>query len=256
MRVATRNRYLEPGSKFYDIWNILPEYQRMWDEAQRDADMHKHSIRLFGELYGRGVQKGVDYGPRKRISFFGMMINRTLVSPACLRIFAALWEVTDLLVPRVCLVKGLEAALEVDTNFLSRINPIEGNICEGVVIQPYSWVRRLANGSTFLLKKKNEAFKEKQKACKPPAPVDSEVLRLRVLFEEYINNSRVQTVFSQWGCIEEPKQIGQYIRLTIADALDDFLKDHGTAWNAATKQQQGQITKVGATVAGMWKDFL
>jgi len=256
MRVATRNRYLEPGSKFYDIWNILPEYQRVWDEAQCDADRHKHSIRLFGELYGQGVQKGVDYGPKKQIRFFGMMIDGALMSSACLGIFAALWEITDLLVPRMCLVKGLRAALEVETNFPSLINPIEDNICEGVVIQPYSTVYRLHSGSTFLLKKKNEAFKEKQKARKPPAPVDSEVLRMRAMFDEYITEARLQNVFSKEGCIQEPRQIGEYIRLVIADALEDFRKSHGAAWNVATKQQQGQITKVGAVVAGMLKNYL
>ena len=257
MRVATRNRYLEPGSKFYDIWNILPKYQYMWDGIQNYVDHYTISVRLFGELYGRGIQKGVDYKPGKKIGFFGVMLNGSLLYPSWLFVFSIerCWP-PDLLVPRVDLVEGLDVALAVDTNFPTMISPIEGNICEGVVIQPYHKVYRLSNGSTFLLKKKNEAFKEKQKARKPPAPVDSEVLRLHGLFEEYINDNRVQNVFSQWGCIEEPKQIGEYIRLIIADALEDFLKDYGAAWNVATKQQQGQITKVGATVAGMLKSYL
>jgi len=256
MRVGTRNRYLEPGSKFYDIWNVLPKYQRMWDEIKAYSNRHSCSLRLFGELYGQGIQKGVDYKPGKKIGFFGIMSDGHLLSPSLLRITAIMGKTEDMLVPRVALIEGLEAALDVDTNFPTLINPIEGNICEGVVIQPYHHVYKLANGPTFLLKKKNEAFKEKQKACKPPASVDSEVARLRGLFDEYINDSRVQTVFSQWGCIEEPKQLGEYIRLTIADALEDFLKDHGAAWNVVTKQQQGQITKVGAAVAGILKNYL
>ena len=154
------------------------------------------------------------------------------------------------------LVKGLGAALEVDTNFPTKINPLEGNICEGVVIQPYSKVYRLHSGATFLLKKKNEAFKEKQKARKPPAPVDSEVARMRGMFDEYITESRLRSVFSKEGCIQEPRQIGDYIRLVIADALEDFIKDHGAAWNVATKQQRGQITKVGGQVADMLKGHL
>ena len=92
MRVASRNRYLEPGSKFYDIWNILPEYQRMWDRAQRVVDRFDVSIRLFGELYGRGVQKGVDYGPKKRIGLFGVILDGQLMSPSYLKTFAALKE--------------------------------------------------------------------------------------------------------------------------------------------------------------------
>ena len=256
MKVASRNRYLEPSSKFYNIWDILPEYQRVWDEAQFDVDRHKHSIRIFGELYGQGVQTGVDYKPGKKLRFFGMMIADSLVSPSCLGIFAALWKVEDLLVPRVCLIKGLEVALNIDTNFPSLINPIEGNICEGVVIQPYSKVYRLSSGSTFLLKKKNKAFKEKQKARRSPAPVDSEVMRLRGLFELYITENRLHSVFSKEGCIQEPGQIGDYIRLTIADATTDFVKDYENDWTSLNKSQRGQVTKVGATVASMLKGYL
>ena len=257
MRVATRSRYLEPGSKFYDIWNILPKYQQVWDEILDWVDCYTVSIRLFGELYGQGIQKGVYYKPRKKIGFFGVMVDSNLLYPSWLRGFAInRGGLEDSLVPRVDLVDGLEAALAVGTNFPTTINPIEGNICEGVVIQPYHKVYRLSNGSTFLLKKKNEAFKEKQKARKPPIPVDSETLRLHAMFETYITGNRLNNVFSNWGCIEEPQQIGEYIRLVIADALEDFIKDHGAAWNVATRQQQGQITKVGGTIAGMLKGYL
>lgn len=255
MRVASRNRYLEPGSKFYDIWNILPEYQQMWDAIQRYANLGG-SVRMFGELYGQGVQKGVDYKPGKKIAFFGVMENNQLLSTAYLRLAALMGGYEDLLVPRVCLVKGLGAALAVDTNFPTMINPIEGNICEGVVIQPYSKVYRLSNGSTFLLKKKNEAFKERQKARKPPAPVDSEVLRLRILFMEYITVNRLESIFSKEGPIQEPSQIGAYIRYMIQDALADFLKGHEIAWDAMDKKQRGQVTKAGAAVAEMLRKYL
>lgn len=256
MRVASRNRYLEPGSKFYDIWGILSEYRRMWDELQGVTVRHNVSVRLFGELYGQGVQKDVDYKPGKKISFFGIMMDNMLISPSWLRAAAEFAQVENLLVPRVKLIKGLEAALDVDTNFLSMINPIEGNICEGVVIQPYSKVYRLADGSTFLLKKKNEAFKEKQKVRKPLVPVDSEVMRLHTIFKNYITENRLNNVFSNWGCIERPEQIGEYIRLVIMDATVEFAKDYDIAWWALGKKQRGQVTKVGAIVAGMLKNYL
>jgi len=211
---------------------------------------------MFGELYGQNIQKGVDYGPSKRISFFGVMIDGKLISSSWLTIFAMLGEIMDLLVPRVELIEGLGAALAVDTNFPTMINPTEGNICEGVVIQPYHKVYRLANGTTFMLKKKNEAFLERTKAPKPKVPVDSEVARLHGMFEEYVNDNRIQSVFSKWGCIEEPKQIGEYIHLIISDAVDDFIKDHGAAWATADKKQQGQITKVGGQVANLLQGYL
>ena len=47
MRVATRKRYLEPGSKFYDIWNVLPKYQHVWNKLYEYVKYYTLSIRLF-----------------------------------------------------------------------------------------------------------------------------------------------------------------------------------------------------------------
>lgn len=266
MRVGSRKRFLEPGSRFYKIWDILPEYQHVWDGISyyrtAYASLKDTSIRLFGELFGSKVQKGVDYTPSQEIvgkqylHFFGVMWDDELMPPITLDWYATALGFFDLLVPKVAIVKGLDAALAIDIEFPTKLNPVEGNICEGVVIQPYNKVYRLSSGSTFLLKKKNEAFKEKVSAPKPKAPIDSEVLRLHIMFEEYITDSRLQGVFSKEGSIQEPKQIGDYIRLMIQDALEDFLKDHGAAWAVMNKGQQGQVTKVGRTVAKMLQGYL
>jgi len=103
---------------------------------------------------------------------------------------------------------------------------------------------------------KRPSILKKTKAPKPKVPVDSEVARLHAIFETYITENRLNNVFSNWGCIEESQQIGEYIRLVIADALDDFVKDHGAAWAIADKKQQGQITKVGGMVAKMLQSYL
>jgi hypothetical protein len=42
------------------------------------------------------------------------------------------------------------------------------------------------------------------------------------LFLPYINENRVLSVFSKEGEIQRPEQIGQYIKLVMEDAKEDF----------------------------------
>lgn len=255
MRVASRNRYLEKQSKFYNVWDTLLDYAPLWAHVGREAN-RVGSIRLFAEMFGGGIQKGVNYGPKHRIRFFGLTVNNQLLPPTSLKEFADAYNFLNLLVPEVKLIEGLEAALAVDTNFPTMINPIEGNICEGIVIRPYHKVYRLSDGSTFMLKKKNLAFLEKTKAPKPKVPVDSEVVRLHDLFKAYIVKNRINNIFSNWGCIERPDQIGEYIRLVIQDAVESFAKDYNAEWESLSRKQRGQVTKVGGMVAKLLQEYL
>lgn len=106
-----------------------------------------------------------------------------------------------------------------------------------------------------MLKKKNEEFLERQKS-KRPKVVDDEVTRFNALFREYITLSRLQGIFSKYGEIQEPAQIGQFIRWMLEDALEDFLKDYGDEFGALDKKQQKQVRNVGGLVANMLKGYL
>jgi hypothetical protein len=161
------------------------------------------------------------------------------------------------IVPVVAVVEGLQAALEFDIEFDSQLSP-EGtglgtNICEGVVIAPYRKIYRNAGGHTFLLKRKNEAFKEKQKVKRPPEPEDSEVARLNAEFRTYITDMRLQAVFSKEGEIERPDQIGDFIRLVLADAKEDFLQDNQEAVDALDRAKQKRVFNIGSMIANLLK---
>lgn len=255
-RVGTRNHFLEEGERFYDVWNTLAKYQDVIDDVQIYADELGHSVRLFGEMFGGKIQNGVDYGSEHRIAFFGRMLDDELGSFIGL---ASLYSVLGVcLVPVVAIVEGLRRALEFDIEFDSRLSPagIEPgtNTCEGVVIAPLSKVYRNAGGHTFLLKRKNEAFKEKQKVKRPPTPEDSEVARLNAEFRSYITDMRLQAVFSkEGGEIERPDQIGDFIRLVLADAKEDFLQDNQEAVDALGKTQQKRVFNVGGMIANLLK---
>ena len=45
-------------------------------------------------------------------------------------------------------------------------------------------------------------------------------------FASYLTENRVLSVFSKQGVISEPKQLGQYIKWVLEDAIIDFKKDH------------------------------
>jgi len=256
VRCGSRKRFLDPAGSFQgaDVTAITKKYSHVISYLQQKAIRTGHTYRLFGELIGLNVQKGVDYGEGHRILFFGLMVDDVLLPPPFLGVLVTTTGIP--LVPIVTKVQGLRAALEYDTNFLSLLNPVEGNICEGVVIQPYRRVYQLPNGSTFLLKKKNEAFMEKQRMPKPPSPGAPEVTRLNLVFRNYLTGARLDGVFSKRGRIEEIQQMGQYIRYMLEDAKEDFLKDHEEAFAALSKGEQRKTLNVGSTIANMLKDAL
>jgi Rnl2 family RNA ligase len=255
-RVGKRTAFLAEGEKFFGIWDVLPEYEPIFERVQGHVNMGTYTLRLFGEFCGPGTQKGVDYGKRERIFFFGYMIDDELQPFAAFHILALRLGFREHLVPRLDLCKGLDKALAYDTDHPTLLNLVEGNTCEGVVIQPFKKVYTNAGGKRFLLKKKNEKFLEKAKEKKPPSLGDPEVQRLNAEFRLYITENRLQGIFSKYGEIEGPQQIGDYIRLLLNDAKEDFLQGHGDAFSKLDKGEQGQVTNVGKIVADMLKRYL
>lgn len=257
-RVGKRTAYLKEGEKFFGIWDVLPEYEPIFMRIQLFVDCGDFALRLFGEFFGPGIQKGVNYGKHKQILFFGFMIDDEMQPFSVLQEISRQLDFTKYLVPVLDIV-GFHDALAVDTEFDSMLTPIdhEGeNLCEGVVIQPYKKVYTNAGRKTFLLKKKNAKFMEKAKEKKPPSPGDPEVQRLNAEFKLYITDNRLQGIFSKCGEIEDARQIGEYIRLMLNDAKEDFLKDHGEAFMKLDKGEQGKVTNVGKVVADMLKGYL
>jgi len=202
---------------------------------------------------GPGIQKGVNYGAKKRIFFFGYMVNDELQSWYDFLLFANDLGFWQHLVPIIGLVGGLAAASEFSPELITALNPLGGDICEGIVIQPYKKTYINRGGKRFLLKKKNEKFIEKAKARKPPSPGDPEIERLNAEFKLYITDNRLQGIFSKHGEIEEPSQIGDYIRLMLNDAKEDFLADHAEALGRLEKGEQRKVFNVGGMIANMLK---
>ncbi len=255
-RLAKRNSFLGEGANFYDVWNVVERYEHIFQNIQDYVGAMGITIRLFGELYGPGVQKGINYGKEKQVGFFDVMDNGEVLSPHNFYVFSKLFRFYKHTLPSVARVQGLQAALDYNVEFNSLLNPIEDNICEGIVIKPYRKVYYDKKGRWFCLKKKNEKFMERVKAPKPPQPSDPEVTRLNLLFRGYINDNRLQSVFSKEGEIEEPSQIGTYIKMVLEDAKTDFLLEYGEDVATLGKKELRQVYNLGGTIAKMLKGYL
>lgn len=257
-RYGKRTAFLKEDEKFYDAWNVVGQYESIFRNIQGWIDVGKiqSPARLFGELCGPGIQKGVSYGKEKQVRFFDMMIGDQLLAPFDFRIVAIAGGFRSFLVPEVTRVQGLQAALDYDVELDSLLSPTGGNICEGVVIAPLAKAYYDTRGRRFCLKKKNERFTEKIKAAKPVRPADPVITRLNLGFRAYITDNRLQSVFSQHGEIEEPSQIGPYIKFVLSDAKEAFLKDFGDEVAALPKSDQRKVFNVGSMIALMLKKYL
>ena len=74
---GSRNNYLDmnqsfQGASISSLWN---DHEYVLTEILNMATSDGVTIRLYGELYGEGIQKRVDYGKGKKLIYFGLMIN-------------------------------------------------------------------------------------------------------------------------------------------------------------------------------------
>jgi Rnl2 family RNA ligase len=252
--VGSRNEIIEPGTKFYNVWEAIGKLKTETELFPAISEYFPNqSVVLYGELFGGGVQKGVWYGKEQRILFFDMAVDGRLLPYCdfeCLLLFEGL---TDIAAPIVAYIMPLDQALNLDTNFNSLLTPDgydDPNICEGIVIKPWELNVIDECGSPFYIKKKNDEFKEKQKISKPKVmkDVDPRISELQAEFESYLTDSRLQNVFSKEGEIDDHSKIGHYIKLVMADAREDFEKDFQSEILGLSKEDQRFIFSSGGKI--------
>lgn len=257
MLIGKRSQYITEDDSFFDVRATLQKYRNDLIELQGFADLNNSTLRVYGELFGPGINGRVNYGKEKQIAVFDVYVNDIILTQNELEL---LWDDcknnTLLLAPVVKYVTGLDQALSVNEVFDSLILNEPGNLAEGIVITPYDEVVRMPNGERFILKKKTEAFSEKMKVKtkKSKEEISPEVLKAYTTFREYINENRVLSCFSKHGNIAEEKQIGDYIRLIREDAIKDFEKDHSEL--TLTKDDAKIVYNVGKEIVFLLRKYL
>jgi len=255
-----RTSFLKRDEKFYNMHNVIKDYELLINVLQEHAVREKCDLRLYGELYGSKVQKGVDYGTtRQKLRFFDMSIGGKMLTQKEFIGLMTDYGFKEHLVPTIKIVSSLKEALEFNTEFDTLLNPIKDNICEGVVIKPYNKQYVSPVGALFYIKKKNEKFKEVAKKRKIPRELTEEEKVIKVLnndFKDYITKNRVEGIFSKYGEIEETHQMGDYIRYVLEDAKADFIKDTELDLENFNKGEVKRIFNVGSMIPLLLKEYL
>jgi Rnl2 family RNA ligase len=250
MTIASRNRVLPANVDHMGVRAVVDGMRKVLSPLAEHSVIAEETVTLYGELFGPGIMKGVNYGEEKRLLFFDIAFNGVFAADSVLR------SQLDCTVPVLAVVSGLEDALNFASLIPSRLGPdVADNYVEGVVIKPHN--NYVTNqGSRFVIKKKNDEFKEVAAMPKLKPPPPDEIVKLHNEFMLYVNDNRLQSVFSKEGEIEEPQQFGHYIRLVISDAKEEFEKDFGDSLAACSKKELRMVYNAGGAIVKMLKEYL
>jgi Rnl2 family RNA ligase len=222
-----RNSDLSLDSNFFNFQSLLKDSEivSFIEKMSTYCKLENCNWIFFGELYGDGVQKEVKYCSERKLKFFDLYDcdNEQWLTPEETLSFTG----TDLYVPIIGYFDGLVSALEVDTEFNTMLNPIEDNICEGVVIRPFA-KNYIYMHDHLVVKKKNDKFKEKVKRQinKEKNPLTGKLLEYSDIACSYVSANRLDNVVSHMGEPEGMEDFGKYIAEFLTDIKTDLFDEN------------------------------
>lgn len=229
---------------FYSCHAVLEKYAaRVITLAMESVFDGCHTVQVYGELYGKGVQKGVFYSEEKDFAAFDIrwisddrdeFLGTTPVQTLCEK-----FEIPH--VPVLEELCGFDKAMGFDVDFNSCLSDRDDNGVEGVVIKPCHPMF-LNGGSRVILKKKSDKFKEKSKSKKVKQK-ESFTDEMTAVFEsmlDYVNENRLRNVLSKIGEIGQ-RDFGRLLGMFVQDVLEDWGKDYD--FGVLDKKDRKAITK-------------
>lgn len=266
IRFAKRTSFLGENESFFDYQNTIAntgikEVSKLIFNTLKEMFKVKFIV-ITGELFGKGVQKEVNYAVKtsngKDIKFFDIQLEdgRFLSWEEIEYMLQELnsEEVTNTFVKpiKVCTIKE---ALEFPKEFLSTYNPVDKNFAEGVVIKGYKEDKIVPKGGRLIIKRKHPNFKEfgdKVPKVKKERAIED---NFNFLFRRYINENRIDSAESKLGKFESMSQMGVFIKEILGDAKTDFMKDFEVPMERF-KPDMKLVFNVGSTIAEMLKERL
>ena len=264
---ASRNQTLGLEANFFD-WQhcVLRQYEEYWDKLSEFVKSKEdiETLHVYGELFGEGVQKRINYGPGKKFLPFSVKMNGVTLTHCHAR---ALLAYADLpftwWAPILGVVKGLAAAMKFEVeDVISREagDDKKGNCnIEGVVVEAldstYTFNSDDEGESVFRLKIKSEKFcdamkvKHKKSANLEEFKGGESWERLKESFTGMFNENRLADLFGKEGPIQDVKEIGKYIKLLTQDVREDFLAQHEDDIISLTDAERKNIFSSAAKLA-------
>ena len=262
IRTAKRSGVIEEGEKFCSYERVrdrLKNQLRAVFAKVKNRFPETELVTIYGELFGgvyshpdvkdvknvSRVQKGIDYHPDVRFYAFDILVNNETYLPV--DVANEMFEAAGLLYARTLFRGSLTDALAYPNDFDSKIGEwlglpsIEGNTCEGVVIRPVEALF-LSGGRRVILKNKNQKWEENCRTNKShEIQLTADAAGLQKALKGYLTTNRVQNVISKIGDVSM-KDVGKIMHIFMPDALEDFKKDHGEAWDTLEKTDRKAVT--------------
>lgn len=227
VRYGRRKDWIEDnGVSFNNHLEIMsrPAYASLLDNLK---GLGYDEVRIYGEIFGEGICKRVDYGKGKFLLFFDMYIDGVKLTQEKFYEVMESIGAEDVIVENYGIYDTLNEALEVENYRYNKYGDPDSELSftEGNVIKPYE----IADHG-MLIKHKNEWFTNlmgtKVKKVRIIEDVPDDVAEMINIFESFIDENRVIDMFSKMGEIDTPKDIGKYLKAIQTDAIEDYLKEH------------------------------
>jgi len=235
---GSRTEQLIPGVRFYGYETVITEsnleskikgmYLRM-----QEIGILNNILTVYGELGGRGIQKGIYYSENKFFYGFDIACDGNIISPLdAVRLFSTF----DIFHAAILFSGDLDACMAYPNDFQSTlpfalkanlaIIPTD-NVCEGKVIKA---INPLFLGShRVILKDKNKKWSEKanrpKRERKPEPVLTAEESTLLYSILDYCTENRLHNVLSHIGSVSD-KDFGKLLGLFSLDILTDYLEDN------------------------------
>lgn len=252
IRYFSRNKELEISEPFFD-WQktVMQDCRKELRALMLHSSFVGATIRVYGELFGSGVQRRIQYLPEGQKKFlpFEIHVDDVRLTQVEMDKLLNLLDMPEWRVPVLATCDTLEEAVTFDLDretMIGRELGVEGNRkIEGVVITPLD--RHLYIGqSHFIFKVKSKEFNDKMKVkTKVYKHFNGCVMYcwLVDVWQGYFNENRITDMYSKEGVIKEKTEIGKYIKLITEDVKSEFLEEYLEEFSALTDTEKSKLLK-------------
>ena len=218
------------------------------------------TIQFIGELFGREIQKRINYGNsifwrwfaiyefvKEEAFFYTIQEQKEFIKCVFEETDFDIWnlKVPEIGVRNIKDFPSFEEMLDsIDIRQNSIFTPynVKKNIMEGVVVRPINNYQM--GDAWFILKKKNPEFADNEpKKKKTPIEIKKEIRDMIDLGVAYVNKNRTHDLFSKYGRLDNMHLFGDYMKHYIKDVMEDFIKDNGHEFSKLEKKDKHIFSK-------------
>ena len=230
---AKRSGFIKEDESFYGCGEVVHHYIPKVLSVFKDVLIDRPdttSMVIYGELYGQGIQKEINYGEKDFVAFD--IVLATDDEHTRLSWEEAVFHCVDIMPFVPVIQRGtLEELLQINVNQMSSVQAavkgIGGEITEGIVIRHATKNIVLPTGSSGIIKLKSDSFLETKarKTKTPPKPLDPATQEYYELLVSAITLPRLMNVVSKEGLVDKSK-FGYIMSLMLGDVITDTLGDY------------------------------